>query len=67
MVGLANGCIVIRRWSNLDQYLLLDKQGLRHNSSVWAIIPCTAGIMATGGEDGLLNIWRTEKQLFEVG
>jgi WD40 repeat protein len=64
MLGLTSGFVVIRRWSNLDQYLLLDKQGLKHNGSVWAIVPCTAGVVATGGEDGLLNIWRTDKQLF---
>lgn len=64
LCGLTNGFVVIRRWSNLNQYLLLDKQGLKHSGSVWAIMPCTSGVVATGGDDGVLNIWRTDQILF---
>lgn len=64
LLGLKNGNIVIRRWTNLDEYIVLDKPGLKHNGEVWSIKQLAPGIISTGGGDGLVNIWKIDKLLF---
>lgn len=64
LLGLKNGNIIIRRCGDLEVFIVMDKMGYKHTGPVWSIIPITPNVVATGGEDGAVNIWRIDKLLF---
>jgi WD40 repeat protein len=57
-VGLADGKIMLHSLKNMNSPLVLDQTAIRHQGTVWKIVSPAPGVIATGGEDGFLVVWR---------
>ncbi len=65
ILGLQTGIAVARRWSNLNEFIFLDKAGLKHEGTTWTMSNVLQGtVVASGGDDGTVNLWKTESSLF---
>lgn len=65
-MGLADGKIMLHTLKNMENPLILDQIAIRHQGTVWKIVSPSPGIIATGGEDGFLVVWRIDRPILTM-
>ena len=61
VVGLADGRLLLHGLKDMDNPVNLDQAAIRHQGTVWTVASICPGVLATGGEDGNLIVWRIDK------